>query len=218
MSKKSELKENVLAAKVEKALSWILDYKVPVLAFLGVLIFGLLVGSVFILRRNEKRELVWARLSQAQSLLAINQLSQARQILTETRTESPDLTTLLFSSYYMGQVELADEKFEDALPLFEEVVEKGGKALITPLALSNLGYTQERLGNFSEASQTYQQFMDQYGEHFMAPRVQLSLGRSLLKAGEMENGKIALDQLVDLYPTSPWAENARQILDKSESR
>jgi TolA-binding protein len=46
----------------------------------------------------------------------------------------------------------------------------------------------------------------------------LGLGRSLAAAGKIDEAKKALGQLIDLYPTSHWAENARSIMDKFKTR
>ena len=218
MGHRSELKENVLAAKVEKGLLWVLEHKIPIAVFAGVLVFGLMVASVVIIRRNEKREEHWGRMAQAQSFINQNQLAQARQILTDIKADGPDHNTSLYISYYLGQAHLAEKNYQEATQNFSDVVSMSGNFPMTPLALSNLGHSYEGLKDFSKAAETYQAFMDQFNDHFMAPRIQLAMGRSLVKSGDYENGKAALEQLIDLYPTSPWSENARRILDKIESR
>jgi TolA-binding protein len=77
-----------------------------------------------------------------------------------------------------------------------------------------LGFAYEQKGDYAGAAQTYRQFMTDHAEHFLAPRIQLALGRSLAMSNQPQAAQEALGHLIDLYPTSPWAENARQIMDK----
>jgi TolA-binding protein len=156
----------------------------------------------------------WTRLSQAQALLSMKKLPEAEQVLNDVRNTTPDTDAKLYATFYLGQAALSENKPDDAIARFSETAAEAVKRPIRPLALSNLGFAYEQKGDYANAALTYRQFMADYAEHFLAPRVQLSLGRSLAMANDPAGAQEALGHLVDLYPTSPWAENARQIMDK----
>jgi TolA-binding protein len=86
------------------------------------------------------------------------------------------------------------------------------------LALSNLGFAYEQKKEYKNAAETLQKYMDAYADHFLAPRVQLAIGRNWALSGDTDAAKKTLSQLIDLYPTSEWAQNARLIMDKFISR
>ncbi len=84
--------------------------------------------------------------------------------------------------------------------------------------MNNLAFAFEQQKKYDQAAAVFGRFMVEHGDHFLAPRVQLSLGKNLALSGKTEEAKKALQQLIDLYPTSPWAENARSFLDKNKTR
>lgn len=214
MTTKADLKENLLASRLEGVVRWIADNRPAVLTGAGVLIATILVSSVFIIQRSDQTKADWTRLSQAQALLSMKKYPEAVQVLTDVHNTSPDMDAKLYAGFYLGQAALAEKKLDDAVKHFSDVNALGIKHAIRPLALSNLGFTYEQKGDYANAAQTYRQFMSEYAEHFLAPRVQLSLGRTLATSNDPKGAQEALGHLVDLYPTSPWAENARQIMDK----
>ncbi len=218
MSTKAELKENILASKIELVMPWIMAHRVQILIGTGVVVAAGLISSVFIIRRNETRDINWTQLSQAKILFAQKQPDTASQILTNIKTANPGSTEALYALYYAGEFSLSEKKYEDAVQSFSAFVAQSGNQPLRPLALSNLGFAYEQKGDYAAAIQTYQQFMTQYSEHFLAARTQLALGKALLHSGDKEGAKKSLGQLVDLYPTSPWAQNARRIMDKIETR
>lgn len=218
MSTRSELKENILASKMEGSVTWIAANRVPLLMALGIIVAASLIGSVFIIRKGERAEIEWTRLAQAQALLSEKRFDASDSLLTDIANSNVGSNVGLYAKYYLGQSELEQKKYDQAVQSFGDVVSQSGGKPIRPLALSNLGFAQEQKGDFTAAVQTYHQFLDQYGESFLAARIQLRAGIAMIRSGDVEGGKKALGQLIDLYPTSPWAQNARSFMDKSKTR
>jgi len=218
MGKRSELKENILANKMEHLVQWAVAHRPHVLIGTGVIVVSVLLSSVFIIRNGEVRDMNWTRLSQAVSYFNQKDFPAARQILTDVQQQDPRGVLFLYATYHLGEIDLAENKYDDAVRNFSSVIASSGKNPLRALALTNLGYAQEEKHDFAEAAKTYRKFLDEYAEHFMAARTQLALGRALALSGDKQAAKTTLSQLVDLYPTSPWAENARRIMDKIETR
>jgi len=218
MSTKAELKENLLASRLEGAIKWIVDHRPAVLTAFGIIVVTALFASVFILQRSNQTKTDWTRLSQAQALMDMKRLDQSRGIFQSVYDTSPDLDAKLYAGFYLGQLDLQEKKYDEAITRFSAVVSNATDHPLRPLALSNLGFAYEEKGDFVNAVQTYRQFMTDHAEHFMAARVQLSLGRALAASNDIPSAKEELSRLIDLYPTSPWAERARQIIDKLKTR
>lgn len=218
MSDRPDLKENLLAIKLEALIKWVIANHQKVLTVGGILLAALLIGSVFVLRRKEAHQTFSTRLAMAESLYNQKQFTQAKQILSELRTQvsSPDLLSHIL--YYSGLVALGEKDWENAVSYFSQVTNLPGSYPIESLAMLNLAHTYQQKKDYSSAAQTYRNFMADYPEHFMAARVQLEMGRVLILSGQTEEGRKALEQLIDLYPTSTWAENARSIMDKFKTR
>jgi TolA-binding protein len=218
MSTKAELKENILASKLEGVVAWVVKNRSTALTFVGIAIAAFLISSVYILRQKEIHQLNLTRLAQAQSFLSQRQYEQANQILDDLAKTPTNGNFMNMVSFHRGLSALGMKDFQKAIGNFQSVVDSGGNSPLRPLALINLAFANEELKNYDVAAALYGRFMADYGDHFMAPRAQLSLGKNLALAGKIEDAKKALQQLIDLYPTSPWAENARSFLDKNKTR
>ena len=217
MSRQAELRENVLAAKLEGLIVWIIAHRIPVLIAVGAAVAAVLIGSVFMIRHREAVETATTRLAQAQALLGARQYEQSEKVLSALRNEAPaSLSARIL--YYQGVAAIGQKNFEKAEQALSEAAAAARDAALLPLVLSNLGFAQEELGKPQEAARTYRRFMDRYADHFLAPRIQLALGRALLAAGQSEEARKELSNLIDLYPTSEWAEKARALMDKETVR
>lgn len=214
VSERSDLKENILASKLEGLTEWIIGNRPKVLTGLGVFLAVVLVSSVLILRRQEQTDLTWTRLSQAQAYLSQKHYPEAEQLLQDLKVNAPTSETRLMANYFYGDLMLELKKYDEAVRTYSDVISRSGSSPLKPLALSALGFAYEEKKDFAQAGTTYQQFLDQYADHFMAARTQLSAGRVQLLAGNKEGAKKSLGQLIDLYPASEWAKAAREILTK----
>lgn len=218
MSTRSELKENILATKIETLLVWVMANRGQVITVAGIALGAILIGSVFFLRNREKRQTDLTRLAVGESLVQQRQYDRAALALKDLSATVSDNSIKAQTSYFQGLAALGLKKFDEAERFFQDAFDLSGQSLLKPLTLSNKGFAQEEQRKFDDAAQTYTRFMTEFGEHFLAPRVQLSLGRVLMEAGKREEAKQALTHLIDLYPTSQWAENARSIMDKLKIR
>ena len=218
MSTRSELKENMLAAKLEVLVAWVMANRGPVITGAGVAIAVVLIGSVFVLRNREKRDSDLTRLMLGKELVSQRAYDRAAASLADLRPSLTNHNLIAQSAYFQGLAALGQKNFAEAQAFFQEAVDHSAGSPLKPLALSNKGFAEEEKKDFEAAAQTCRQFMAEFDTHFLAARVQLSLGRTLAAAGKIEEAKAALVHLIDLYPTSQWAENARSIMDKLKIR
>ncbi|MCG3205946.1 MAG: hypothetical protein KCHDKBKB_02670 [Elusimicrobia bacterium] len=195
-----------------------MDHRGPVVIGTGILIVASLLSSVFLLRNRQQRDAALTRFAVAQSLVGARKYDQAALILRDLKPTVTDKLLKARISYYEGVAALGLNKFSEAKGFFIQTMDLSVGTPLRPLALSNLGFAQEEEKDYEAATQTYGRFMAEYGEHFLAPRVQLSLGRALFSLGKFDEAKKALVHLIDLYPTSTWAQNARSIMDKLKTR
>ncbi|MBV9080206.1 MAG: tetratricopeptide repeat protein [Elusimicrobia bacterium] len=218
MSHKAELKENILASKLETAVVWIVERRVQVATVLGVIVAAALISSVFFLRHQEAVDTSRTKLGYAQSLVSQDRLTEAVPVLEDIQKSPADTDTRRLAKFLSGVVAFGTSKTDDAIRDFGDAANMSRNHPLRPLALANLGSAYEQKQDFESAARTYTTFMSEFADHFMAPRVQLGLGRSQLLAGKKDDAKKSLEHLIDLYPTSEWAENARRLLDNTRNR
>ncbi len=123
MSTKADLKENILASKLEGTVSWLINNRSTALIGVGVLVGAILISSVFVLRKKEARALNVTRLSQAQSFLAQKQYEQANQILNDLATSGLDRNFSNQVSFHQGLSALGAGDYDKAISVFQTVVD-----------------------------------------------------------------------------------------------
>jgi len=209
-----DLRENLLAARLESLIKWSVDNSSTVLTATGLLVAAGLITSVFTLRRSELRDSQWTRLALAESFIGQKQFPQAEQILNEVLPAAASNDIFLHASFFLGEAAYQEQKYEEAVRHFSNIVNNGSASPVKALALAHLGTTFEQMKDYAQAARAYQNFVQSYPDHFMGARIQLAWGRTLTLAGNKTESRKVLSQLIDLYPTSTWAENARSIMDK----
>jgi TolA-binding protein len=191
-----------------------MERRTPILiSAVAVVAIGLM-GSVMMIRRGQIRDTTETQLAVAQSLVAQHRADQAVALLKNLRTTVNDRALIARLLYIQGTASLDLKNFDDAVQAFRESVDLSAGTPLQPLALANLGFSQEQKKDYVSAAATYTRFMTDDGTHFLAPRIQLALGRTLYAAGKNDDARKALGQLIDLYPTSIWAQNARDIMGR----
>jgi TolA-binding protein len=218
MSRKAELKENVLASHLERFLKWVIDRHVQVLTSLGVAVAVILIGSVFLLRQREARESSRTRVAYAQALLSQARFGEASKALEEVAKSPTDADTARLAVYLRGVAAIGESKIDEAIVHLNDAVSRSRNHPLRPLALADLAAAYEQKKDFDGAARTYAMFAADHPNHFMTPRILLGLGRSQMLGGKADEARKSLDRLVDLYPTSEWAEIARRLIDKNKNR
>ncbi|MFN0118148.1 MAG: tetratricopeptide repeat protein [Elusimicrobiota bacterium] len=184
----------------------------------AIIIGAILIGSVFVLRQKEAHETQLTNLAIAEKFIGQKQYPNAEKILTEIKNKNPKKNVLLPTLYYLGDIATHSNSLDKALEYLNEAKGISNNSPFLPLILSNIGFVYEEKKDFSSAADTYRQFMNSFSEHFMSPRIQYSLGKTLVLSGKNDEGRKELERLVDLYPSSKWAEKSRIMMDKSKTR
>src|SRR4051812_2237432 len=114
MSRQAELKENVLAAKLEILVRWAVEHSQVVLGSLAVVIIAVLAASVVIIKKQEARKSAATKMSLAIEALQRQNIPQAEKLLKEGTAENAggDVDDQLV--FFQGVVALEQKKFDDA--------------------------------------------------------------------------------------------------------
>lgn len=100
---------------------------------------------------------------------------------------------------------------EQAKTGFEESVKNNYKPAASSFYLGQIAYRQKK---YDEAVRYYKQSAGLYDRADYMPELLLNLARSLDKAGDKKNSTIFLKSLMESYPDSKEAGEARKILNK----
>jgi tol-pal system protein YbgF len=144
----------------------------------------------------------------SQQSLAAQQSAQAQQAAAAAAAPPPDvLYNNALRDYNGDKGDLAIQEFSDYLKFYPNTDLAGN-------CYFYLGEIQFRQGNYQQALQSYDQVLQNFPTGTKAASAQLRKGFSLIELGKQEDGVVELRHVIQRYPKSNEALQARERLRK----
>jgi tol-pal system protein YbgF len=144
----------------------------------------------------------------AQQTLSATQAAQQAQQQAQAQAPPPDvLYNNALRDYNGGKNDLASQEFSDYVKFYPNTDLAGN-------CYFYLGEIQYRTGNYQQAAQSYDQVLQNFPSGNKAASAQLKKGFSLIELGKQDDGVGELRHLIQRYPHSPEALQARERLRK----
>ncbi|HUJ96443.1 MAG TPA: tetratricopeptide repeat protein [Terriglobales bacterium] len=144
----------------------------------------------------------------AQQSLAAQQAQQAQQQQQLAQAPPPDvLYANALRDYQGGKNDLATQEFSDYIKFYPNT-DLAGNAYFY---LADIEYRQ---GNYEKAAADYDKVLQNFPSGNKAASAQLKKGYSLIELGQKDAGVAELRHLIQRYPRSPEATEARERLRK----
>jgi len=144
----------------------------------------------------------------AQQSLAANQAQQQQQQQAIASAPPPDvLYNNALRDYNGAKNDIALQEFSDYVKFYPNTDLAGN-------CYFYLGEIQFRQGNYQAAAQSYDQVLQNFPSGNKAASAQLKKGFSLIELGKQDDGVVELRHLIQRYPKSPEALQARDRLRK----
>ena len=145
----------------------------------------------------------------AQQSFAAQQASQQQQQQALAQAPPPDvLYNNALRDYNGGKNDLATQEFSDYIKFYPNTDLAGNSYYY-------LGELQSKQGNYQQAVQSYEQVLQNFPSGNKAASAQLKKGFALLELGKQDEGVSELRHLIQRYPHSPEALQARERLRKA---
>ena len=145
----------------------------------------------------------------AQQSFAAQQASQQQQQQALAQAPPPDvLYNNAFRDYSGAKNDLAAQEFSDYIKFYPNTDLAGNSYYY-------LGELQAKQGNYQQAVQSYDQVLQNFPSGNKAAAAQLKKGFALLELGKQDEGVSELRHLIQRYPHSPEALQARERLRKA---
>ncbi|HEY1678867.1 MAG TPA: tetratricopeptide repeat protein, partial [Candidatus Sulfotelmatobacter sp.] len=139
----------------------------------------------------------------AQQTLTATQAAQQAQQQAQAQAPPPDvLYNNALRDYNGGKNDLASQEFSDYVKFYPNTDLAGN-------CYFYLGEIQFRMGNYQQAAQSYDQVLQNFPSGNKAASAQLKKGFSLIELGKQDDGVNELRHLIQRYPHSPEALQAR---------
>jgi tol-pal system protein YbgF len=144
----------------------------------------------------------------AQQSLAANQAQQQQQQQAIASAPPPDvLYNNALRDYNGAKNDIALQEFSDYVKFYPNTDLAGNSYFY-------LGEIQFRQGNYQAAAQSYDQVLQNFPSGNKAASAELKKGFSLIELGKQDDGVVELRHLIQRYPHSPEAVQARDRLRK----
>jgi len=144
----------------------------------------------------------------AQQSLGAQQAQQQAQQQAIAQAPPPDvLYNNALRDYNGGKADLSLQEFSDYIKFYPNTDLAGNSYFY-------LGEIQFRQGNYQQAAQSYDQVLQNFPGGNKAASAQLKKGFALIEVGKQDDGVSELRHLIQRYPHSPEALQARDRLRK----
>lgn len=143
-------------------------------------------------------------------------LEAALPKLMAAADQYPSQPSGIAARYYAASALASLGRFGEAEQRYQEVVDKAGSSLIySRTARLGLADAQAAQGKFDPAIEIYRTLSTDTKSNIPIDGVLMSLGRTYARAGRQEEAHRAFSRIVDEFPQSPYAADARQARDET---
>lgn len=200
------------ATKSEVVLIWIKKNRETVIGSAVILLAAIILGSFFTLRYSQINKAAWKELFMAKQQAKMGKLALANKSLAKIETGFSNTTAAGYAFLLKGDILFSTKKYEEAVTAYQKASDFAKPETIVPVALSNIGKSQEAKKDFDKAIVSYRSFLERYPEHFLAPEAHFSIANIYTLQNKKDEATSAYEKIAILYPQTLWAENAKARL------
>ncbi|MEO5897275.1 MAG: tetratricopeptide repeat protein [Vicinamibacterales bacterium] len=136
--------------------------------------------------------------------------------LMEAADKYPGTDAGIAARYYAGAALAALGRYPEAEQRFQEVVDKGGSKIYSRTARLGVAEAQSAQGKFDNAITIYREMSADSKSAMPPDGVLMQLGRTCVRAGRKDEAARAFTRIVDEFPLSPYAGDAKRELEETK--
>ena len=136
----------------------------------------------------------------------------------EAANAHPDTQAGIAARFHAAAILAAQGKHADAEQRYKEVVDKAGSSIYARTARLGMAEAQVAQGKFDSAIAIYSDLSRDAGSTLPLDSVLMQLGRAYARAGKKEEAVRSFTRVVDEFPQSAYAADARRELEETKKR
>lgn len=125
----------------------------------------------------------------------------------------PNTAAGIAARYHAAGILASLGRYAEAEQRFQEVVDKGGRGIYGRTARLGLADAEVAQGKFDPAIKLYQDLATDSGSQLPVDGVLMQLGRAFAKAGKKDDAVRVFNRVVEEFPQSLYAADARRELE-----
>ncbi|MBP6715804.1 MAG: tetratricopeptide repeat protein [Acidobacteria bacterium] len=122
----------------------------------------------------------------------------------------PSAQAGLAARYHSGETLMSLGRTNDAQQAYQQVIDKGGSSIYTPMARLGLATVLLSSGQNDQGLKMLEELSAQRDGLVPVDGVLMQLGAAYAKLGKKAEARTTYKRVVDEFPDSPYAQNARQ--------
>lgn len=119
----------------------------------------------------------------------------------------------LFARYQQGSLSLTLGTPQGAIEAYQQVIAKAGDSVYGQTARLGLAEAQARAGQYDQAINTFKELAQRKDGPLPVDGILMQLGRTYLQAGKRADAQQTFNRLVEEYPESAFAGDARKEIE-----
>jgi tetratricopeptide (TPR) repeat protein len=125
----------------------------------------------------------------------------------------PSTDAGVYARYQEGATSLALGSTPGAITAYEQVIKESGDDFYGQMARLGLAEAQVRAGQYDPAINTFKELAQRKDGPLPVDGILMQLGRTYLDAGKRSDAQQTFNRLVEEYPESPFAGDARKEIE-----
>ncbi len=142
-------------------------------------------------------------------------LEAALPKLLEAASQHPNTDAGISARYYAGAALSSLGRYSEAEQRFQEVIDQAGSRIYGRTARLGLAEAQVAQGKYDNAIAIYREMSADANAQLPVDGVLMSLGQACTKAGRKDEAVRAFTRIVEEFPQSPYATDARRELEEA---
>jgi len=194
---------------IEKSVLWVKTHWQTLSAVIGTVAIGAAVFSLVLYRKHAVEEQGWNMLSYAENQIMQGQATQGITTLNQVVQQYHSAPMLAQAYQLLGSLSLVSGNAQQSITMYEEGIKNASsnpnnRSLLT----MSLATAYEEGGDLQKADSVYDQFLIDFPEHFLTPRILMDAIRVEMLANNAGAAREHYERLLTSYPNTSWAKRA----------
>jgi len=125
----------------------------------------------------------------------------------------PSTDAGMFARYMEAATSMALGNAADAARAYQQVIDRAGDGIYGQMARLGLAEAQARAGQYDQAINTFKELAQRKDGPLPIDGILMQLGRTYRDAGKRDDAQQTFNRLVEEFPQSPFAGDAKRELD-----
>ena len=209
---KRQIKEDKFVTFYFKAQDYLKQNSRAIMYGIGVAVLIILAGFIYSKKQAEKEASAVVELTKAKLAYFENDYAKAIPILKDLVENYGGSRGSNEGLFYLANAYYELKNYVNAERRYKQFLGKGNDDILLSSAMSGIAACLEQQKNYAVAAKMYREAAEKYNETFVAPQNLYAAARCYALAGESEEARRLLNQIIENHSNSSLKSDAEVLL------